>query len=50
MKSLSNIPGIDIVRVKDINAELLAPGGKAGRLTLWTKDAIEYMKKEKSFT
>ncbi|HLC50028.1 MAG TPA: 50S ribosomal protein L4 [Candidatus Nanoarchaeia archaeon] len=50
MKSLSNIPGIDVVEVKNINAELLAPGGKPGRLTLWTKDAIEYMKKEKSFT
>ena len=37
MKSLSNIPGIDVVEVKNINAELLAPGGKPGRLTLWTK-------------
>src|SRR3989338_4323312 len=28
--SASNIPGIDVVEVKNLNAELLAPGGKAG--------------------
>ena len=49
MKSLSNIPGIDIVEVKNLNAELLAPGGKPGRLTIWTKSAIEQLQKEKTF-
>jgi large subunit ribosomal protein L4e len=36
----SNIPGIDIVTVKDLNPELLAPGTHPGRLTLWTNGAI----------
>src|SRR3989344_5522995 len=45
----SNIPGVDIVEVKSLNAELLAPGGKAGRLTLWTQAAINILEKEKLF-
>ena len=47
--SASNIPGIDVVEVKNLNAELLAPGGHAGRLTLWTKAAISILEKEKLF-
>ena len=47
--SASNIPGIDVVEVKNLNAELLAPGGHAGRLTLWTKAAINILEKEKLF-
>ena len=49
MKSASNIPGIEVVEVKSLNAELLAPGGVAGRLTLWTKSAIEEMEKQNLF-
>jgi len=49
MKSASNIPGIEVVDVKSLNAELLAPGGVAGRLTLWTKSAIEEMEKQNLF-
>ena len=45
----SNIPGIDIVEVKSLNTELLAPGGKAGRLTLWTSAAINILEKENLF-
>ena len=45
----SNIPGIDIVEVKSLNTELLAPGAQPGRLTLWTKSAIDIMKKENLF-
>ena len=44
-----NIPGIDVVEVKSLNAELLAPGAKAGRLTLWTRAAIDVMEKEDLF-
>ncbi|NYZ74791.1 50S ribosomal protein L4 [Candidatus Micrarchaeota archaeon] len=36
-----NIPGVDVVKVDELNAELLAPGGDAGRLTLWTKSALQ---------
>jgi len=36
-----NLAGVDVVSVKGLNAEALAPGTKAGRLTLWTKAAME---------
>lgn len=41
IKSSKNIPGIDAIKVDDINIEILAPGTHAGRLSLWTKSAIE---------
>ena len=47
--AVSNIPGVDVVDVNSINAELLAPGGKPGRLTLWTSSAISKLEKEKLF-
>jgi len=36
-----NHPGVDIVSVENLNAELLAPGTHAGRFTIYTKSAIE---------
>jgi large subunit ribosomal protein L4e len=36
-----NHPGVDVVVVDNINAELLAPGTHPGRLTVYTKSAIE---------
>ena len=48
-KAARNIPGIDIIQVKNVNAELLAPGAVAGRATLFTEAAIEKMEKEKLF-
>ena len=44
-----NIPGIDVVEAKSLNAEILAPGAVPGRLTLWTKSAIESLRKESLF-
>ena len=35
-----NIPGVDIAIVKNLNAELLAPGAHPGRLVLWSKTAF----------
>ncbi|MHA1238881.1 MAG: 50S ribosomal protein L4 [Candidatus Odinarchaeia archaeon] len=40
-KAASNYPGVDIVNVKNLNAEVLAPGTHPGRLVIWTKSAIE---------
>jgi len=40
-KAARNVPGVDVVVAKDLSAEDLAPGGDAGRLTVWTKPAIE---------
>lgn len=48
-KSAANIPGMDVVKIKDINAELLAPGAVPGRLTLFTDKAIETLEKENLF-
>ena len=48
-KSASNIPGIEVVNVKNLNTEILAPGAILGRLTLWTKPAIEVLEKENLF-
>ena len=36
-----NLSGVDIVNVKNLGAEALAPGGVPGRLTIWTKSAIQ---------
>ncbi len=40
-KAARNIPGVDVVAAKDLCAEDLAPGGDMGRLTVWTKSAVE---------
>ena len=36
-----NLPGLDIVSVENLNAEVLAPGTHQGRLTVWTNSAFE---------
>lgn len=48
-KAAKNIAGIDIVEIKKINTELLAPGTEAGRLTLFTENSINKLEKEKLF-
>jgi len=40
-EAAENIPGVIVVTVADLNAELLAPGTHPGRLTIWTSSAIE---------
>ncbi len=39
-KAARNLPGVDVVMCDRLNAELLAPGTHAGRLTIWTESAI----------
>jgi len=39
-KAARNLSGVDIATVDSLNAEILAPGTHAGRLTVWTKSAI----------
>ena len=41
--------GFDVCLVKNLNAELLAPGTHAGRLTLWSKEALDLLEKESLF-
>ncbi|HPC89824.1 MAG TPA: 50S ribosomal protein L4 [Methanothrix sp.] len=40
-KAARNLPGVDFVTVERLNAELLAPGTHAGRLTVWTESSLE---------
>lgn len=42
-KAAGALPGVDVVEVKSLNAELLAPGAHPGRLTLWTQSAISML-------
>ncbi len=39
-KAARNLSGVDVVSVDCLNAELLAPGTHAGRLTVWTESAV----------
>jgi len=41
VKAARNIPGVEVVDVDSLNAELLAPGTHPGRLTLWSLSAFE---------
>ena len=48
-KVLTSIHGLDCTSVNNVNIELLAPGGMPGRLTLFTKDAIDVLSEKKLF-
>ncbi|MEA3190670.1 MAG: large subunit ribosomal protein L4e [Thermoplasmata archaeon] len=39
-----NLAGVDVVSAKDLSAEHLAPGGDAGRLTVYTQGALAALK------
>jgi large subunit ribosomal protein L4e len=41
VEAAENIPGVSVVTVADLNVEALAPGTHPGRLTVWTRSAIE---------
>lgn len=40
-KAARNLAGADVATGREVNAEDLAPGGQAGRLTVWTEPALE---------
>ena len=42
-KAAKNL-NIDVCLVKNLNTELLAPGGHLGRLTIWTESALNEVK------
>jgi len=42
----SNIAGVDVVTLDNVNTELLAPGTHAGRLTVWSESALKLMSGE----
>ncbi|UCE17012.1 MAG: 50S ribosomal protein L4 [Candidatus Bathyarchaeota archaeon] len=41
VEAARNLPGVDIVKVNNLNVELLAPGTHPGRLAVWTSSAVE---------
>jgi len=44
-EAASNLPGVDVATISNLNVELLAPGTHPGRLTLWTSGAIKQLAK-----
>ncbi|MEM3393852.1 MAG: 50S ribosomal protein L4 [Candidatus Methanomethylicia archaeon] len=40
MEAARNFPGVDVVEVSNLSVMHLSPGGVPGRLTIWTKSAI----------
>jgi large subunit ribosomal protein L4e len=49
IKAVNNIPGVSIVNIKNLNAEILCPGNCPRRSSLWTKEAIEILNKERLY-
>lgn len=49
MEAAANLSGVDVVEVKNLNCELLAPGAVCGRATLFTEEAINILEKSKLF-
>ncbi len=45
IKAARNLEGVDVVPVNYLSIPHLAPGGHPGRLTIWTKKAIELIQK-----
>ncbi|MEM2937459.1 MAG: 50S ribosomal protein L4, partial [Candidatus Bathyarchaeia archaeon] len=45
VEAARNIPGVEVIPVKSLNAEVLAPGTHPGRLTIWTTSAIKALSK-----
>lgn len=44
LKAARNIPGVTVATVDKLQVRDLAPGGVPGRLTIWTKAALEMLK------
>ncbi|MBW2968493.1 50S ribosomal protein L4 [Candidatus Woesearchaeota archaeon] len=49
LNTAKNIAGMDVIDIKNINVELLAPGCVPGRLTLFTEKAVDRIEKEGLF-
>jgi large subunit ribosomal protein L4e len=40
-KAAENLPGMDVANLDSLTVEMLAPGGVAGRLAVWSENAIK---------
>ena len=43
-QGFGNLPGVEVVTPAGLNAEILAPGGDAGRLTIFSASALEALR------
>lgn len=43
VNAASNLPGVEVTTVNNLNTEMLAPGTHPGRLTIWTNGAIKQL-------
>ena len=48
VNAASNLPGVQVTTVTNLNTEMLAPGTHPGRLTVWTNGAIKQLMGEKA--
>ena len=48
-KAAASLQGVEVCEVNKLNIGMLAPGGNAGRLTLFTEKAMEKIKTEQLF-
>ncbi len=46
VKAARNIPGVDVCTTRNLTASLLAPGGVAGRATVWSENAVSAVSDE----
>lgn len=44
-KAARNLPGVEVIKIENINCNILAPGTHCGRLTIWTQSAFNLLKK-----
>lgn len=44
-KAARNIPGVEVVKIDNLNCNLLAPGTHSGRLVIWTQSAFKSLNK-----
>ncbi len=47
-RAARNLPGVDFITAEKLNAELLAPGTNAGRLTVWTEASLQKLSEKSS--
>jgi len=49
LNKVTSLPGVDVIRVDELNTSILAPGTDPGRAVLFSEDAIKVMKEDNLF-
>ena len=45
MRLMILLPGVDVIRLRDLSVLHLAPGAKPGRLVIWGRSAYEALER-----